>query len=189
MKELVVASYMEPLDWVSEVPDGIKVTIYRATNGMEGSSRHDKLGKLKIIRIPNGGREAGQYLWHIISRWGSLADITIFAQGDFKKHGKLDQLIFDESLDRRQMAYLGVQEKNDRPWPFELQSLHAGIHDVWPKPPRSGMFSVGAQFWARKKLIKSVPLSIYKAYYAKRKLPHFAHILEGTWHSVFGVYR
>lgn len=188
--EIVVASYNETLDWVRDIPKGWKKTIYRATEGLL-DERADKLGSLPIKRIPNGGREAGQYLWHIIHNRNQLADITLFVQGDFLKHGKISDIESVSPSDARPMAYLGVAQANDKPWPFELGMMHKELHDYpWNgNPPRSGAFSVGAQLWARKKLIKSVPASAYKKYYEKRNEPHFAHLLEGTWHTVFGVYR
>lgn len=189
-KELVVASYNEALDWIKDVPRDWKRTVYRATEGL-AEERSDRLGKLPITRIPNGGREAGQYLWHIIHQRNRLADITLFVQGDFLKHGKIADIQGISDLDPRPMAYLGVAQANDKPWPFELGMMHKELHDYpWDgNPPRSGAFSVGAQIWVRKKLIKSVPASIYKKYYEKRNEGHFAHLLEGTWHTVFGVHR
>lgn len=187
--EIVIASYSEALDWVGEIPKTYKRTIYRATEGLT-EERPDKLGKLPIIRIPNGGREAGQYLWHIIHRRTQLSDITLFVQGDFLRHGKISSLSINPQ-DPRPMAYLGVIQANDKPWPFELGVMHKELHDYpWDgKPSRSGAFSVGAQIWVRKKLIRSVPSRVFKKYYEKRNDPHFAHLLEGTWHTVFGVYR
>jgi len=188
-KEIVIASYNETLDWVKGIPKGWNLTIYRATEGLVGE-KPDKLGKLPITRIPNGGREAGQYLWHIINRRKSLADITLFVQGDFLKHGKISDIEGIEG-DTRPMAYLGVTPANDKPWPFELGMMHKELHDYpWDgNPPRSGSFSVGAQLWAKKKTITLVPASVYKRYYEKRNEGHFAHLLEGTWHTVFGIYR
>ena len=188
--EIVVASYNESLDWVLDVPKQWKRTIYRATDGLF-EEKPDRLGKLAIIRIPNGGREAGQYLWHILHRRQELADITLFVQGDFLKHGKILDICGISPIDPRPMAYLGVSQVNDRPWPFELGVMHKELHEYpWGKnPPRSGAFSVGAQFWAKKATIKSVPIKVFRKYYEKRSEAHFAHLLEGTWHTVFGIYR
>ena len=188
-KELVVASYNETLDWIKDVPRAWRRTIYRATEGL-AEERPDRLGKLPIIRIPNGGREAGQYFWHIIHRRSQLADITLFVQGDFPKHGKISDISGIQS-DPRPMAYLGVPVANERPWPHPLGEMSLALHRVpWGSaPPSSGMFSVGAQIWASRKTIRAVPASVYKKYYGLRHEPHFAHLLEPSWHTVFGVYR
>jgi hypothetical protein len=188
-KEIVIASYNESLDWVKDIPMGWDTTIYRATDGLT-EEKPDEVNDLPVIRIPNGGREAGQYLWHIINRRNELADITLFVQGDFLKHGKLSDIQGIDPNDPRPMAYLGVALAHDKPWPHELGPMHEELHAfVWDKkPPQSGSFSVGAQLWARKNLIESVPESIYMRYYDKKNTGHFAHLLEGTWHTVFGVY-
>ena len=43
---------------------------------------------LQTIRLPNVGREANTYLWHITTRYATLADYTVFIQGNpFWPHG------------------------------------------------------------------------------------------------------
>lgn len=196
--EIVVASYMEPLDWLSVLPKGtgIKHTVYRATDGLV-EPKPTTIGpkKIKATMIPNGGREAGQYLWHIIHNYDNLAKVTVFLQGDAPKHTSTKAL---EGLtpvpfwdDHRKMAYLTVVREHDKPWPHELSALHRGLHEIpWKgNPPRPGMFTVGAHIWAKKEAIKANKKNHYEAYYRLRNEPHYAHLLEGTWHTVFGVYR
>lgn len=196
--EVVIASYSEPLDWIGLLPkgNGIKHTIYRATNGLF-EPKPSTIGpkKIPVIQIPNGGREAGQYLWHIIHNWNDLAKITVFLQGDAPKHATSKTL---ETLtpprfwdDPRQMAYLNISKDHDTRWPHPLGDMHRKIHDIpWNgEPPQAGMFAVGAHVWATKKVIKANKKAHYEAYYRLRNEPHYAHLLEGTWHTVFGVYR
>lgn len=196
--EVVVASYKEPLEWLEWLPKGkgIKHTIYRATDDLL-EVREGTIGpkKIPVIHIPNGGREAGQYLWHIVHNYKTLAKLTVFLQGDAPRHATRKTL---ETLtpirfwdDTRKMAYLNVSKEHDRVWPHELTDLHRSIHDVaWGKnPPKGGMFSVGAQMWVTHALIRSNPKSHYETYLKLRQEPHFAHILESSWHVVFGAYK
>ena len=194
--EVVIATYHEDLKWITELPKGrgIKHTIYRAVDGLV-EPKKDKVGDIPVIKIPNGGREAGQYLWHIIHNHDDLAKVTVFLQGDYHRHGQqttLQKLIPPTFWDDpREMAYLGVLREHDRIWPHEHSPMHLTLHgSAWGKNvPPAGMFSVGAQIWAKRELVQKWPVRHYEKYYAQRNEGHFAHLLEATWHTVFGVYR
>lgn len=78
--EIVIASYMETLNWVGVFKcfndnlgllPSCKFTIYRTGNSMDGA-----------FMLTNRGREAGQWLTHIVERYETLADVTFFVQAD-----------------------------------------------------------------------------------------------------------
>jgi hypothetical protein len=71
--DLVVARYNEKLDWLKDVPKNINIIIYN--KGLEDLTQ-------TFIKLPNIGRESHTYLYHIITNYNNLADITIFSQGD-----------------------------------------------------------------------------------------------------------
>ena len=85
--EIVVASYMEDLKWCAmweffnpmmELIPNCKITVYRT-----GQRNADCLHlKQEVTYLENKGREAGQWLAHIVQRYDSLADVTLFLQGD-----------------------------------------------------------------------------------------------------------
>lgn len=54
------------------------VRVYR-TGNRDGDSLHLKQ---EVTYLENKGREAGQWLAHIVQRYDSLADVTLFVQGD-----------------------------------------------------------------------------------------------------------
>ena len=72
--ELVVAKYKENIDWTYAYDD--IVTIY---------NKHIIKNK-NMININNLGREGHTYLYHIITRYDSLANKTIFCQGEPFEH-------------------------------------------------------------------------------------------------------
>jgi hypothetical protein len=83
--EIVVASYLENIMWVdfwkagndavNILPDS-KITVYRAGQNVE-----------------NRGREAGQWLHHIVKNYDKLADFTFFVQADLgPAYGKTCEL-------------------------------------------------------------------------------------------------
>jgi hypothetical protein len=68
--EVVIAKYNENVDWVSKLK--YDVIIYdKSDNPIENS-----------IHRPNIGREAETLLYHIITTYDKLPDLTIFLQGD-----------------------------------------------------------------------------------------------------------
>ncbi len=92
MPELVIAHYTENLNWVRNLPAGLLTTIY--DKSLEG------LLEWNAVSLPNVGREAHTYLHHIVNRYDSLAEWTIFCQGkpfdhayDFKK--TLREMVLD----------------------------------------------------------------------------------------------
>jgi len=78
--EIVVSSYRETLKWISLwgcvnselalLPDS-SVIVYRTGDPMEGA-----------VMLENRGREAGQWLTHIVENYDNLADVTFFVQAD-----------------------------------------------------------------------------------------------------------
>lgn len=66
--ELVVSRYQESTTWLSAYKS-LTVTIY------------DKSGEPGPNSLPNQGREAHTWLHHIVTRYDTLADLTIFLQG------------------------------------------------------------------------------------------------------------
>lgn len=80
MIELVIARYKEDLDWVQQIASVDLVTVY---------NKH-----FKFNNLPNLGRESDTYLHHIISRYDSLSEYTIFSQGDplFHEHQFIEKI-------------------------------------------------------------------------------------------------
>lgn len=71
-KELVIAVYHENINWINTINSVDQITIYnKGGRDIPGS-----------IPLPNVGREAHTFLYHIVNRYNSLADFTIFLQGD-----------------------------------------------------------------------------------------------------------
>ena len=77
--ELVVARYIENLDWLQQVPNNIdRITVYNKSNDPLSIEENDRI---KIINLKNIGKEADTWLYHCISRRSSLANVTYLAQG------------------------------------------------------------------------------------------------------------
>lgn len=95
-KHLVVAKYKEDVSWLKQVR--IPYTVY------------DKSDKpmMYSFRLPNVGREAHTYLYHIVENYDRLPEVVIFSQGDPLSHTRN----FVEKIHRlRGGKILGLTEK------------------------------------------------------------------------------
>lgn len=77
--DLVVARYNEYIGWINNIDDHFNVIIYNKGKFLTACNF---TRPVEIINIPNVGRESETYLRHIIKHYNSLADYTIFCQGD-----------------------------------------------------------------------------------------------------------
>lgn len=95
MNELVVALYNENTDWLTELRD-YKITVYnKGGNEIKDS-----------IKLPNVGREAHTYFYHIVNNYNDLADYTFFSQGNPHDHVKNFKWILETLPDSLKEAKL-----------------------------------------------------------------------------------
>ncbi|MBD2751717.1 DUF3431 domain-containing protein [Spirosoma validum] len=200
--ELVVAHYNENLNWLRNVPKGLRVTVYDKGNS--------SLTDWEAISLPNVGREAHTYLHHLVNRYNSLADWTIFCQGkpfdhayDFKK--MLRDLVADpNSLSTNYpqgFGWLGHLIDTDdnqghrlfKPWSknengrgLDLRGFHRALFDT--DGPEHYIFVLGAQFAVHGNVVRQRPASFYKrALDVSISFPDAAHCFERSWDRIFGV--
>jgi hypothetical protein len=128
---LIVARYNENLDWIDAFDN------YQIYN--KGEKNLSPKHQANAIQLPNVGREAHTYLYHIINNYDKLEDILIFCQGsivghtydsdvnEFKKHAlDIDQNGFStEICDIAGIDY-GPPGTGDNSWHFTLLSHHDG---------------------------------------------------------------
>ena len=92
--EVVVAHYNEDITWLRGVCQQCSLTLYHKGNlttagiGSTLSHRPDAT----IIHLSNRGREGETWLQHIIRRYDTLADSTIFVQGGLHFTDRFDGL-------------------------------------------------------------------------------------------------
>jgi hypothetical protein len=112
-RRLVVAWYRENLDWLAELPNGIKATVYyKGGNGVPECLipfEYDP-EQFEIVPLPNLGREADTYLQHICARYDDddLEDVTYFIQGDPAPH--MPDVNYNRSQVCARIASLGDRE-------------------------------------------------------------------------------
>ncbi|MFD2932774.1 DUF3431 domain-containing protein [Spirosoma flavum] len=194
MPELVVAHYTENLNWLRNVPTGWQKTVY--------DKSPDGLIDGDAIALPNIGREAHTYLHHLVSRYDSLAEWTVFCQGkpfdhayDFKKTLRE----FDPNpVEFRWLGHLIDTDDNQghrlfKPWSknedgrgLDLRGFHRALFDT--DGPDLYTFVLGAQFAIHRNILHRKPVSFYeRALAVSVSFPDAAHCFERSWDRVFGV--
>jgi len=75
--ELVVARYSERIEWTRNVPRSLAVTVYDKGGDLDAHA----LPHARLLKLENIGFEAHTYLHHLITRYDTLAPVTVFCQG------------------------------------------------------------------------------------------------------------
>ncbi|MCJ1421025.1 hypothetical protein MMC32_007387 [Xylographa parallela] len=197
--EIVIAHYNEDLSWLGE--DAKTSTIY--SKGGEKAAP-----PLPHIALPNIGREGHTFLYHIIERYDSLADVTLFLQGHIDDHFSIT---LDEVKERarktqpRQVTTFPYRDLetfdhwDGIPWdeypswrkwstmpssakavrtPAEYWQLFFPEKDI----PASIGFQPGALFAVRKEEIRQHPRSFYELIMQEFFLGNMAHVNPETGH-------
>jgi len=185
--DIVIASFREPLDWLHLLPKECRVFLYNVDE-----KRTEFPEGYEVVKVPNGGREAGPWLYHLEHQYPDFGDVTIFLQGrpfDHEAHAlirTLRDLKFPAPI-----CYIGARPpgKNHMalaPLPDIERMLRKGWGDE-PIPPTI-TFACGAQFYVKKEVILARP----KEHYARLRencfdptIHSFGHRMEPMWGSVF----
>lgn len=192
--ELVVAHYNENLNWLRRVPKEFCVTVY------------DKSGESwpKAIALPNIGREAHTYLWHIFTRYNSLAEVTVFCQGkpfdhayDFHQtlrdlaetpalHGFLPLGHIVDTDDARGQRLFTHWSKNEDGHELNMRDFHRVLFNS--DGPAEYTFRLGAQFGITRQLIQKRTREFYEqALQISVDFPDAAHCFERSWPLIFDI--
>ena len=199
--ELVVACYREDCAWVSNIPRCIAATIY----DKGGDRAHLRSTSLPSTQLPNIGREAHTYLFHLVERYDSLSPLTVFCQGKpfdhaYDFHASLRGLLTRPQPDggfqwlghlidwddcRGQRLFVPWSKNLDRR-ELNVRSFHRLLFGE--DGPEFFSFFGGAQFAVTAELVRSRPRSFYeRALDLSESFPDAAHCLERMWDRVFGV--
>lgn len=144
-RELVVARYGESVEWLSHVSRRVRTTVY------------DKLYD-GANPLPNVGREAHTYAWHVFHRYESLAEITFFSQGNPFDH--VADIVWETERPTWEFRALG---RTMRTGPFG-DAGHTNLPNAETYRSLTGLdfpelvlFSPGACFAARDSVLRRYP--------------------------------
>jgi hypothetical protein len=190
--ELVVAHYQEDLAWLRRVPDVFGVTVY----DKGGDAPH-------ALRLPNVGREAHSYLHHLVTRYDSLADITVFCQGrpfdhvpDFRR--RLKRLAAGGAMppgfewwgfvidwdDETGSRLFQNWSKNPERHTLDMDGFCRALWDQPATPPF--VFFAGAHFAVTAAAAQARSREWYeRAFAISSDFPDAAHAFERCWDRIF----
>jgi hypothetical protein len=192
--DLVVARYNENLNWLRRVPEAFRVTIYDKSGEAESGT----------IALPNVGREAHTYFWHVVQHYEQLADVTIFCQGrpfdhayDFHQtlrdlaespviNGFLPLGHIVDTDDAQGRRLFTRWSKNEDGHELDMRGFHQALFQSCG--PEEYTFRLGAQFGVTRQLIQKRPRDFYqRALQVSIEFPDAAHCFERSWPLVFGI--
>jgi hypothetical protein len=117
--DMVIARYNEDLGWLHKFDISQIRTIYIYNKGPNTDFFH-AAPNIKVISLPNVGRESHTYLFHIITQYEHLGDVTVFLPGSANEES--DRLLrnkwyratrtFDQVMTTRDSVFVG-QKVND----------------------------------------------------------------------------
>ncbi|RIV23700.1 DUF3431 domain-containing protein [Fibrisoma montanum] len=194
--ELVVARYHEPLNWLRKVPKTVQITVY---------DKHERDPYPGAVPLPNVGREAHTYLHHLVTRYDSLAEWTVFCQGKpfdhaYDFHHQLRAFaanpadigsfrwlghIIDTDDDQGERLFR-QWSKNDDQRGLDIRGFHRALFGS--EGPGLYSFVLGAQFAVHRDVIRQRSVAFYeRALELTVTFPDAAHCFERTWDRVLGV--
>lgn len=194
--ELVVCRCGEDLAWIRNVPPQVPVTVYDKTPAPTPSWPGS-------IPLPNVGREAHAWLHHLVERYDSLAEWTLFAQGHPFDHAPdMHQVIRRWAAGEpptQAFAWLGFLWETDdaRGYPtFVHWSKNPGRRELdlegffqrlFGEPaPEKIRYVGGGQFAVSRAVAWRRSREFYeKARILSSEFPDAAHGFERTWDRVF----
>lgn len=179
LRELVIARCCENLDWVAGIEDW-KISVYDKSETEIGNSRQDSPERMTVTPLPNVGREAHTYLSHIITRYETLADVTVFVQGNPHDHVQnLDRQLhqFPKDPGFRELGHTPVVDDSigipSHPG-LDIAGLYQSFFET--KPPSYYPFHAGANFAVTRAVIRQRPREFYQ-----RALTAVLSSKQGPW--------
>jgi hypothetical protein len=170
--QFVIAKYNEDISWIEGLTNFI---IYNKGSELPGS-----------IVLPNIGREAHTYLYHIVMNYDTLAEHTCFLQGMPFDHCP-DLASRLASFDGGDVFYLSTHTLScDRNGSPHHSGLGVGtIYDKYFTGHHTDfVFHPGAQFVVSKKMIHSRPKWFYEKLLSDEG-PEYPWVYERLWSYIF----
>ncbi|KAH7360357.1 hypothetical protein BKA65DRAFT_183371 [Rhexocercosporidium sp. MPI-PUGE-AT-0058] len=181
--DIVVSMYQEDPTSIKAMLAAVKLTrllstlqprviIYTKDPRQDLHKLKEATGADIVERLENLGREGGTYLWHIVNRWDTLAEQTMFIQAHAHNMRELIPRINSYLVQETGMLSLGFtgvtctcNNCSDR-WGWEdkrgvIPALYEKIYSRVCKPEEPILLSYKGQFVASARRIRGVGIKIF----------------------------
>ncbi len=198
-KHLVVAKYREDVSWVANCP--YETLIYDKSIGTRWK-RNKSLPLVeqwqtelhfwpsKHIPLPNIGREAHTYLYHIIKNYDDLADLTFFTQGDPEPHkpNAKHHYFWDEPGSLTFYCWTPEWKCVGDGGPHHTGLPVAAIYEtvMKQKAPEQFVYYPGAMFAVTANELRLKPVTFYEDLLRQLDVHGYAfpYAMERLWHTL-----
>lgn len=123
--QVVVARYAEDLTWLRKLPFH-DIVVYNKNDRARDTTMGSLPPTARVVNLPNVGRCDHTYLYHIVTQWDNLADVTLFVPGSCPtfsaKWRKLNWVV--AHISRTGGSAFPVDEVNARP----VHEAHGSFH-------------------------------------------------------------
>jgi Protein of unknown function (DUF3431) len=184
-KHLIISYYREDTSWFNDIKCFDELFLYNKNPDSDTG-----------IKLPNVGREAHTYAYHIFNNYDNLGDINVFLQGNpfdhFYKNVNSIELndFFKNKTYNLDIAEPVLQTMMEDPTGY---SKKAFVDCMISEPPEKIFFTPGAQWIVPKKCIHSKSRSFYEKICNELKTHRVdnwdgiynAWNLEGIWNYIF----
>jgi len=200
--EIVVARYNENIDWLKPLLH--HATIYNKGDSNTVTSIAWMQYGARVAYLPNVGREAQTYIWHIVNNYDRLSEWTTFTQGNPFDHERAPLTLSKRcqngmssncSLANNSQTWHPSESFNIKQYRGKLLEPYEGtFKQFWDKYvrvpfPKNNRFFVywGAIFCVSKERILSRPRSDYVSMLLSLDSPNpeAAHFFERAWYYIF----
>lgn len=223
--EIVIARYKETLDFLKDpIIRGKKITIYNKGNDTDfylskesevnEAKETDKFQQVKIVNLPNVGREMHSYFTHILENYDTLMDAVVFLPGSadlknkkarmreiFEKLPNLQKSYFNCSFsDKKGLAafqidtYKCTHPQNSQDCQTTIEKSEVRPFGIWfekylPEGNLQTMcMNYNSIFMVTREDIQKQPKMYYQTLMEqvdKSNNPEVVHFLERSWGQVF----
>jgi hypothetical protein len=206
--QLVISRYDENLDWLIKWKEQFDIVVYNKGKILNNN-------EFKYIEIPNYGREAYTYLYHIVNEYDNLYENTIFLQGKISDIGvnvyqDLMQYIIEIQKNGFSARNIGFRDETlwndidflaDPKYKPQVENGFLKISDIkfkhyvekyLGKIPSFTPVSYCGCFGVRKDFILARKKDFYENLlisFPKYHTPEEAHFLERMWAYIFTEYK
>jgi len=182
-RRLVVAKYKENVNWINDLADDFDIIVYNKDNNLDPNNLDFSLNEyyvngIKWVDLPNIGREAQTYLFHIIENFNDLYDLEIFTQGNPFDHSpnfinnllSLNPIDYyknlcSEKANQLRLDYIECENNLLHYYYGTVNTLHRELFGTGV--PQKYQIGIRGMFSANRTAIQDNNIDLYKKCYCK----------------------